>query len=103
MSKPHSKLVQDSIKYLNSLPQCEAFPYTPGPYGRRSVYDILFCHKGHFGTIEIKIPPDIPTRLQQIFGRKIREAEGKSIVCSSLEEVKSFMKKFMMDINNTEC
>jgi len=103
MSKPHSKLVQDSIKYLNSLPQCHAFPYTPGPYGRRSVHDIIFCCQGRFGTIEIKIPPDTPSRLQVVFGRKIREAGGKVNFCISLDEVKNFIAKFMIDIKNTAC
>lgn len=91
MSKPHSDLVQDSLKYLNSLEHCYAFPYTPSPYGRRSVYDILICYKGRFYTIEIKIPPDTESRLQKIFGRKIREALGKARVCISIDEVKKFM------------
>lgn len=92
MSPPHSKLVQDSIKYLNSLPNTEAFPYIPGPYGKRSVYDIIACYKGYFCAIEIKIGKDTPSPLQRVFGRKINGAHGFEKVCWSLDEVKQFVK-----------
>lgn len=100
MSQPHSKLVQDSIIFLNSLKCSYAFSYTPSPYGKRSVSDIIFCHRGYFCVIEIKIGKDIPTPLQRIFQRKIKEkANGFAAVCWSLEEVKQFVKKIDQVIN----
>ena len=91
MSKLHSKLVQDSIKYLNSLEDSHAFPYTPSPYGKRSVSDIIWCYKSHYGSIEIKIGKDMPTPLQKRFLRKVQEAQGFARVCWSIEEVKQFV------------
>lgn len=92
MSEPHSTLVSDSIKYLNSLKNCYAFPYTPSPYGKRSVSDIICCYQGWFCAIEIKIGKDTPTPLQRIFQRKVKEVKGFSRVCWSLDEVKQFVK-----------
>ena len=79
MAKAHSKLVQDSIKYLNSLENSHAITYTPSPYGRRSVSDILACYRGYFTAIEIKIGEDTPTPLQKRFLRKTQES--KAVVC----------------------
>ena len=91
MSKLHSKLVQDTIKYLNSLPESHAVTYTPSPYGKRSVSDILGCYKGRYVAIEIKIGKDTPTPLQKRFLRKVQEAQGFARVCWSIEQVKQFV------------
>ena len=92
MAKAHSKLVQDSIKYLNSLPNTYAVTYTPSSYGKRSVSDILTCYKGHYVAIEIKIGRDTPTPLQKRSQRKTQAAQGFARVCWSMEEVKEFIK-----------
>lgn len=92
MSKLHSELVRDSVKYLNSLPRTLAFPYTPSPYGKRSVFDIIACYKGFFCAIEIKIGKDTPSPLQRVFGRKIDKAYGLQRICWSLDEVKQFVR-----------
>ncbi|GAG41023.1 unnamed protein product [marine sediment metagenome] len=92
MAKAHSKLVQDTIKHFNSLPNSHAFPYTPSPYGKRSVSDIICCHRGHHVAIEIKIGKDTPTPLQKVHQRKIQAAQGFARVCWSMEEVKEFIE-----------
>ena len=92
MAKLHSKLVQDSIKYLNSLESTYAITYTPSTYGKRSVSDILVCHRGHYIAIEIKIDKDTLTPLQKRFLRKTQEAKGFATVCWTLDEVKKFIK-----------
>lgn len=92
MAKLHSKLVQDSIKYLNSLENSHAITYTPSPYGKRSVSDILCCYKGLYLAIEIKIGKDTPTPLQKRSQRKTQEAKGFATVCWTLDEVKLFIK-----------
>jgi hypothetical protein len=91
MGKLHSNLVRDSIKYLNSLPESHFVPYTPSPYGKRSVSDIIGCYEGRYVAIEIKIGKDIPTPLQKRFLRKVQEARGFARACWSIEEVKQFM------------
>lgn len=92
MAKLHSDLVRNTIKYLNSLPNTHAITYTPSPYGKRSVSDILCCYRGHFTAIEIKIGKDTPTPLQKRFSRKTQAAKGFATTCWSLDEVKLFIK-----------
>lgn len=92
MSKLHSKLVQDSIKYLNSLEHSNAITYTPSPYGKRSVSDILCCYKGLYLAIEIKIGKDTPSPLQKRFLCKTQAAQGFARACWSMEEVKKFIE-----------
>ena len=92
MAKAHSKLVQDSIKYLNSLENSHAITYTPSPYGKRSVSDILCCYNGLYLAIEIKIGKDTPTPLQKRFFRKTQAAQGFAAACWSMDEVKEFIK-----------
>ena len=92
MGKLHSKLVSDTLKFLNSLPYCKAFAVNPGPYGPRSVSDIIFCYHGEFGAIEVKIGYDTPSKLQNIFMRDIRAAKGKAIIARSLIEPKELIK-----------
>ena len=92
MGKLHSNLVRDSIKYLNSLEYSHAITYTPSPYGKRSVSDILCCYRGLYLAIEIKIGKDTPTPLQKRFFRKTQAAQGLARACWSMEEVKEFIK-----------
>lgn len=96
MGKLHSDLVQKSIKYLNSFPKSNFFPYSPGPFGKRAVSDIVGCYKSHFVAIEIKIGKDTPTPLQKRFIRKVQESDGFARACWSIEEV----KQFVVHINN---
>ncbi|HEC64329.1 MAG TPA: hypothetical protein ENI23_03450 [bacterium] len=95
MAKLHSDLVQKSIKYLNSLPKSNFFPYSPGPYGRRAVSDIVGCYRSRFVAVEIKIGKDTLSSLQKRFIRKAQEADGFGRACWSIEEVRQFVK----DIN----
>jgi len=97
-STKHSDLVKDILKFLNSLSFCEAFPYSPGPYGRRSVSDIIFCYHGQFGAVEVKVGYDKPSKLQNIFMRNIRMDEGEAIVARSLDDAQKLIKN--MDSKN---
>ena len=100
MAKLHSDLVRDSIRYLNSLPNSYAITYTPSPYGKRAVSDILCCHRGFYVAIEIKIGKDTPSPLQKRFQRKIQESIGFARVCWSLEEVERFIMSVDKIIDN---
>jgi hypothetical protein len=98
MGAKHSELVSDTLKFLNSLPFCKAFAVNPGPYGPRSVSDIIFCYHGLFGAIEIKIGYDKPSKLQAIFIRDVKKAKGTSKACWSLEEAKNVIKNIDNEI-----
>ena len=91
-STKHSDLVKNTLDYLNGLPCCKAFPYSPGPYGRRAVSDIIFCYRGLFGSIEVKIGYDQPSKLQNIFMRDVRIAEGEAQVGRVPDDAKKLIK-----------
>ena len=102
-STKHTDLVRETLKYLNSLPYCEAFPYNPGPYGRRSVSDIIFCYHSLFGSIEIKVGYDKPSKLQNIFMRDVRIAKGEAVVGRALDDAKKLIKNMddkLKDMDN---
>jgi hypothetical protein len=86
------------LKFLKSLPFCKAFAVSPGPYGPRSVSDIIFCYKGQFGAVEIKVGYDKPSKLQAIFIRDVRKAKGTAKACWSLEEVKNVIRDMDKDM-----
>jgi len=85
MGKKHTKLVNDTLKYLNGLPYCKAFPVYPGPWGNRGVIDVIFCYRSLFGSIEVKIGYDKPTKLQAIFMRDITKAQGEARVGRAMD------------------
>ena len=93
MTTEHSKLVGKTLKYLNSLPQCKAFPIRPGPWGgEKGTSDIVFCYKGLFGSTEVKVGYDKPTKLQNIFIRNIKKAKGDARVSRTIENVMQQIK-----------
>jgi len=93
MTTEHSKLVGKVLKHLNSLPQCTAFPVRPGPWGgKKGTSDIIFCYKGLFGSSEVKVGYDKPTKLQNIFMRKVKEAKGDARVSRTIEDIKQQIK-----------
>ena len=88
----HTKLVNDTLKYLNGLPHCKAFPVYPGPWGNRGVADIIICYRGLFSVIEAKVGYDKPTKLQAIFLRDVAKADGEERVGRSLDDAKDLIK-----------
>jgi len=88
----HAKLVKDTLKYLNSLQNCKAFPVYPGPWGNRGVSDIIICYRSLFAVIEAKVDYDKPSELQAIFLRGITSAEGEARVGRSLDDAKELVK-----------
>jgi hypothetical protein len=54
---------------------------------RRGVPDVLFCIKGRFGAIEVKVPGRVPTERQAEELRAIEAAGGVAIVATCVEHV----------------
>jgi hypothetical protein len=80
-------LTNKIIKCLNSLPQTFAFRVEQRPGMSRGVSDILCCHAGKLLAIEVKLPGNKATPLQENFMKKIKEAGGKAFVAYSLEQL----------------
>jgi len=100
-STKHTDLVRDTLKFLNSLSFCKAFPVYPGPWGNRGVIDIIFCYRSLFGSIEVKVGYDKPSKLQAIFMRDVKIAEGKAIVGRSLDDTKKLIKDMDSELKKT--
>jgi hypothetical protein len=85
-------IVKRCLEYLNSLPKTWAFRIENRPGMSRGVSDILVCHRGKFSAIEVKIPGNCPTALQNRFLEKVRDAKGMGIWIQSVEELKQHIK-----------
>lgn len=88
----HTELVKDILKYLHSQ-GCLSVVITPR--GRKGAADILFCYRGRFGAIEVKVGYDMPSPHQKKFLKEVRAAEGHGGVCRSMADV----KKILLDID----
>jgi len=65
------------------------------------VIDIIFCYRSLFGSIEIKVGYDTPSRLQAIFMRDVKIAEGKAIVGRSLDDAKKLIRDMDNELKKT--
>lgn len=59
------------------------------PFQEKGVPDILFCFQGRFGAIEVKIPGEKPTTIQQHHLDSIGRAGGWAMCAHSLEEAQA--------------
>ena len=62
-------------KYLDSISAWHFSPVMAG-YGKSGVSDIIFCYRGHFGSIEVKREGKVPTKLQELRMQEVRKAGG---------------------------
>jgi len=56
--------------------------------------DLLICIKGFFVGIELKVPGNNTTPIQDYTLEKINNAEGGTAVCRSVQEVKQFLSNY---------
>jgi hypothetical protein len=75
------------VKYLNTLPDCFAFRVEQRMGVSRGVSDILCCRAGKFIAIEVKMPGNKTTPLQDRFLGKIKDSGGTAIVTYSLKQL----------------
>lgn len=80
-------LTKKIVDYLNSLPQTFAFRVENRPGMAHGCSDIIGCRAGKFMAVEVKLPGNKPTQLQERFLRKVREAGGIAIIAYSLEQL----------------
>lgn len=88
------KTIENEIKgYLDSI---GAFHIkTHGSmFSKAGTPDILACINGYFVGIEVKQPGGVVSELQKAKIKLIQQAGGISFVAYSLEEAKTYLKKF---------
>lgn len=71
-----SALTREVVKQLNLLPLCFATKVHGGPHQRKGLPDITGCFEGAFFGIEMKLPGNKPTPIQQAVLDKIEAAGG---------------------------
>lgn len=84
-----SDLVRSILRYLKTVPGCFCWKEHGGMYGTAGIPDIICCINGRFVAFEAKVPGNVPTKLQDLTIRKIRNSGGIAAVVYSLEEVKA--------------
>lgn len=85
---PEAKVKKKVVDVLKKNGAYYFFPATGG-YGRSGVPDIVGCYRGLFFAIECKAGSNKPTALQEAEMRKIREANGITLVVNedNIEDV----------------
>ncbi len=76
---PEAKVKKKVVNVLKENGAYYFFPATGG-YGRSGVPDIVACYRGVFIGIECKAGTNKPTALQEAEMKKIREANGFTLV-----------------------
>ena len=92
MKLNESTLKKKIIEWLNSQPGTFAFRVEMRPGMAHGCSDIICCHCGHFVAIEVMMPGNRPTPLQERFLDKVKGAFGTSIVIYSLGEMREQFK-----------
>ncbi len=93
---PEAKVKKKVVNVLKENGAYYFFPATGG-YGRSGVPDIVACYRGVFIGIECKAGNNKPTALQESELRKIREANGFTLVVN--EENINDVKVLLRDIS----
>lgn len=90
---PEAKVKKKVVNVLKENGAYYFFPATGG-YGRSGVPDIVACYRGVFIGIECKAGNNKPTALQEAELRKIREANGFTLVVNeeNIDDVKVLLK-----------
>jgi Holliday junction resolvase len=90
---PEAKVKKKVVNVLKENGAYYFFPATGG-YGRSGVPDIVACYRGVFIGIECKAGNNKPTALQEAELRKIKEANGFTLVINeeNINDVKVLLK-----------
>lgn len=81
------------INYFHSIGFLPIKHNNIGIYSRSGVPDILVCsNKGRFIAVEVKIPGEKPSKLQQAYIDAINKLNGVGFYATSLDEVKKELK-----------
>jgi len=59
---------------------------------RKGTADLLICHQGRFFAIELKVPGETPSRLQQYELDRVRKAGGVAVFIQTMEELEALLK-----------
>lgn len=93
VSKPESRLQEKIQTALKRSVGGFWFKAHGGAYQKRGLPDLIGCVKGRYFALEVKVPGNEATPLQEATMQKIRDAEGVSCVVESVEEALDAVRK----------
>ncbi len=92
--QPERRLVQKIVTYLESQ-GARSFKIhgEEGSYQEAGIPDLLVCWRGRFIGLEVKMPGNTPSPIQEKVLREIKQSGGKGEVVSSVEQVRNLLAK----------
>jgi len=85
-----ASLQRKVIKYLRER-GAYVFKVVGSPMQQRGTPDLLVSYRGRFIAIELKVPGEEPTRLQEYELAKVRESGGVAAVIESMVELERLL------------
>jgi hypothetical protein len=83
-----SSIVKSILDYLKTVPECMAEKTHGSNFGKAGKPDISGCLRGRRFELEVKVPGNKPTPIQEAMLRKWNRAGAITGVVTSLEEAK---------------
>ena len=93
---PEARVKKAVTKQLKDLGCYYFYPVTGG-YGRSGVPDIVGCYRGKFFAIECKADGNVPTALQSLNLKQIKDAGGNAWVID--ENTASFVTRLITEVD----
>lgn len=88
-----SDLQRKIQKYLkDNLPESVVWKNHGNQYSVMGLPDIMCIHKGKMICIEVKMPGNKPTKLQEVTLQKLKEAGAIVGIAYSIQDVKEILK-----------
>lgn len=97
MSKPEKNIVNKILDYLNDLPHTYAHKVYSGGYAQAGEPDVDSVCNGHSLKLEVKVPGEWPTPLQQVRLDQWADAGAIAACVHSVEEVATLVETFCLE------
>ena len=81
------------MRYLKTVHGCFAWKEHGGMYGTSGLPDIICCYHGRFVGLEVKVPGNKLTTLQERTITKINNAGGIAAMVTGVDEVKTIIER----------
>lgn len=87
-------LKRKCVSWMKKDPPEEFWFFCPTDHFYSGIPDVIFCARGRFGSVELKMPKGKVTPIQAWTHDQISKAAGGIAVCRSLDEFKEYVTSF---------
>jgi hypothetical protein len=91
--QPERRLVQKIQAYLEQQGARPFKIHGDDSYQEAGIPDLLVCYRGRFIGLEVKLPGNTPSPLQEKVLREIKGSGGIAAVVTSVEQVRNLLAK----------